>query len=90
MKTDLADITVRYYGHLACIVKCNDEQMSVPVDLYEGVMAVKNQLAMKYGIESGYMTMVNGEPLTRVLKQQKKRTLTHHDIIEMIPTISGG
>jgi molybdopterin converting factor small subunit len=90
MKIEHADITVKYYGHLAIVVNCSDEKMSVPVDLYEGVMAVKRQLAMKYGIESGYMTMINGESLTRVLKQHQKKTLTNNDTIEMIPMVSGG
>jgi hypothetical protein len=90
MKTDHADITVKYYGIWLIVLNCSNEQMSVPVDLYLGVMVVKRKLSMKYGIESGYMTMINGESLTRVLKQNQKKTLTNNDTIEMIPMISGG
>jgi hypothetical protein len=89
MNDDRVEVLVVYYGP-SVNGKQIEEHFTVSAELATGIQQIKEIITSKYSLEFSYMTMINDVPLTRVLKEDKKKRLLQDDIIRIIPMISGG
>jgi hypothetical protein len=89
MNDDRVEVLVVYYGP-SVNGKQIEEYFTVSAELARGIQQIKEIITSKYSLEFSYMTMINDVPLTRVLKEDKKKRLLQDDIIRIIPMISGG